>query len=180
MKKVYLFVVKSMICMILFLVLGIICKLNYNYREYIQRMLYHEYFDFSNIKSFYDRYLGGVFPIDNISNRGVTPVFDEGLIYKDVIDYDKGAMLEVDYNYLVPTINSGLVIYIGEKEKYGNVVIVEGNDGIDIWYGNLCNIMVKLYDVVNSSDYLGESCDNKLYVVYTKKNEFLDYEVYLN
>ena len=154
--------------------------MDYNCKEYIQRKIYYEYFDFSNIKLFYDKYLGGVFPIDGVSNKAAISVFNEGLIYSDVVDYDRGAMLQVDYNYLVPNINRGIVVYIGEKDRYGKVVIIEGEDGIDIWYGNLCNIIVSLYDVVSSGDYLGESCDNKLYVVYTKKNEFLDYKDYLD
>lgn len=151
-----------------------------SYKNYIQKKLYQEHFDFSIIKGFYNKYLGGVFPIENVSDNVVTPVFNDGLVYLSNETYEDGVMLKVDYNYLVPAINRGIVVYIGEKEKYGNVVIVEGDNGVDIWYGNLCNVMVKLYDVVNDGSYLGESCDNKIYIVYTKKNEFLNYEEYLN
>lgn len=164
----------------MFLILGIVCKLDINYKTYVQKKLYQEHFDFSSIKFFYNKYLGGVFPLENISNVDVNPVFSEKLVYQDSVKYKDGAMLRVDYNYLVPSINGGLVVYVGEKDDYGNVVIVEGDNGIDIWYGNLCNVMVKIYDVVNSGSYLGEVCDNKMYVVYTRKNEFLNYVDYLN
>lgn len=179
-NKIYRFFIKTLMCICLFLGLGIICKLDSNYKDSIQRNLYQEYLDFSNIKAFYDKYLGGVFPIEDVYNGRLQDVFNENLVYKSATAYEDGVMLSVDYNYLVPAINGGIVVYIGEKEKYGNVVIVEGDNDIDIWYGNLCNTMVKIYDGVSSGSYLGEACDNKVYVVYTKKNQFLNYEEYLN
>lgn len=179
MNRIYRYLIKCMLCIGIFLCLGIICKADISYKNYIEKKIYQEHFDFSEVKSFYDKYLGGIFPIENISNSRLVSVFNESLVYQEVLDYEEGAMLKVDYNYLVPAVNGGIVVYVGEKEKYGNVVIVEGDNGIDIWYGNICNMMVKNYDVVQSGSYLGESCDNKIYVVYTKKNEFLDYCDYL-
>lgn len=179
-KKIYYYLIKTLICVCLFLVLGIICKVNINSKNYIQKIFYQDCLDFSNIKVFFDKYLGGVFPFDGVVTGGIKPVFNEDLFYQEAIQYKDGAMLKVDYNYLVPAVNGGIVVYIGKKDGYGNVVIVEGNNGIDIWYGNLCNIMVNIYDVIGDGSYLGESCDNKIYVVYSKKNEFLNYVDYLN
>ena len=68
-----------------------------------------------------------------------------------------------------------------EKEKYGNVIIVEGKSGVNIWYGNLINYNVKLYDTVRVGGYLGEVNDNCLYLVYSKGNSYLDYNyLYIN
>ena len=72
-----------------------------------------------------------------------------------------------------------MVVYLGEKENYGNVVIIEGIDGIDIWYGNMETISVKLYDYVEKSSYLGQTKDNNLYLAYSKDGKFLDYKEYL-
>lgn len=179
MNKIYLFFIKFLLCSSLFLVLGIVCRLDNNYRYYVERNIYQEYLDFSKVRVFYDKYMGGIFPIENNINNGVISVFNENLIYDSKESYKEGVSLVVDYNYLVPSINRGLVVYIGEKNGYGNVVIIEGDNGIDIWYGNLCNTMVKLYDVIESGNYIGEVCGNNLFLVYTKKNEFLDYNKYL-
>lgn len=179
MNKIYLFFIKFLLCISLFLGLGIVSKLNDNYKNCIEKKLYQEHLDFSKIRVFYDKYMGGIFPIENLSNN-VTSVFNEELNYESFITYKDGVMLNVDYNYIVPAINGGLVVYIGEKDNYGNVVIIEGDNDIDIWYGNMCNTMVKLYDTIDSGNYLGEVCDNKLYLVYTKKNEFLNYRNYFD
>ena len=180
MKKIYNFFIKNLLCILLFLILGIICKYDASSKDIIYSKLYQDYLDFSSVRNFYDKYLGGVFPIENVFNLSISPVFNEEFMYKDYSSYEDGVLFNVDYNYLVPAIKEGIVVYIGEKEKYGNVVIIEGSDGIDIWYGNLCNAIVKLYDNILVGGYIGEVCDNNLYVVYTKKNEFLNYEDYLN
>lgn len=179
MRKFYFYIMKCMICVILFLGLAIMCKRDADYKSYVYKNMYEDCFDFARIRKFYTKYMGGVFPIEGINNRKVTSVFEDKLVYEKISDYEDGAMLEVDYNYLVPTIDSGIIVYIGEKSKYGNVVIVNGDDGEDIWYGNLCNVMGKLYDGVEKGSYIGEVCDNKMYVVVTKKNKFLDYRDYL-
>ena len=85
----------------------------------------------------------------------------------------------MDTNYLVPVLESGIVLFIGEKENYGNVIIIEGVDGVDIWYGNMKTTSVKLYDYVESGDLLGETLNDNLYLVYSKDGKFLNYEDYL-
>ena len=54
----------------------------------------------------------------------------------------------------------------------------DNNDGVDIWYGNLTNISVKLYDYVEKNKLIGETKDDKLYLVIKKNNEFIKYEDY--
>lgn len=180
MKRIYYFIIKTFICLILFLCLGIFVKSNSSYQDYIREKIYSDSISFSYFKDIYNHYLGGIFPIENIKNMDTVSVFNEKLQYSSVSDYENGAILEVDKNYLIPNLEKGIVVYIGEKEKYGNVVMVENESGVDIWYGNVCNTMVSLYDNLDSDSYLGESCDNYIYLVYSKKNDYLDYHDYLS
>ena len=75
--------------------------------------------------------------------------------------------------------NGGTVIYIGEKVGYNRVVIVQDDDGVNYWYGNMCNINLRLYDSVNLGDYIGNVCGNYMYMVYSQENKYLDYRDYL-
>ena len=86
--------------------------------------------------------------------------------------------LSVDKNYLVNVQESGIVVFIGNKDNYGNVIIVEQVNGIDMWYGNISNTSVKLYDYVKKGDILGEVNDY-LYLVYKKNGNILNYEDYI-
>ena len=85
----------------------------------------------------------------------------------------------VEDTYPVPIIQTGLVVFVGEKEGYGNVVIVEQLDGIDCWYGNLSTTNVKLYDYVEAGSLLGV-VDKELYLVYKEEGNIVSYEKYLS
>lgn len=179
MKKIYVFFTKTLLCIILFLVIGIMCKADNEWKNLVYDKVYEDNISFSYFKNFYNKYLGGIFPIENITNNQVMQVFNEKLVYDDMLSYEEGVALNVLDHYLVPVVEEGIVVYIGEKEKYGNVVIVERNDGINVWYGNVCNVNVRLYDSLASGTYLGETCTDTLYLVFSAGNQYLNYEEYL-
>lgn len=180
MKRLYVFFTKTLICFILFLVMAILCKKDVQYQNYVHSKIYEDSISFSSFKQFYNHYLGGIFPIENISSNNTNYVFSEKLVYEKASSYEDGVSLTVGYNYLIPNMEEGIVVYLGKKDKYGNVVMIENKDGIDIWYGNVCNVTVKLYDTVKVGSYLGESCDDIIYLVYSNKNKYLDYHDYLD
>lgn len=171
-------IIRSLFVIVLFLVLAILSKSNQTYKDLIVTNIYEKNFSFAKVKKLYTKYLGGIVPLDKIG-VDTSPVFNEKLDYEDISIYYDGAKLEVINNYLVPIIEEGMVVYIGEKENYGNVIIIEGIDGIDIWYGNLETSSVKLYDYVEKGTYLGQTKDNILYLAYSKDGKFLDYKEYL-
>lgn len=180
MKKIYLFLTKCLLCTILFLSLAILSKKNINYKDRIKYELYENHLSFSKFKEIYNHYLGGIMPLENITNQKTNSVFKEEINYNKISPYLNGAKLEVNNNYLVPNQEAGIVVYIGKKEEYGNVVMIEGKRNIDIWYGNICNSQLKLYDYVELGNYIGETCNENLYLVYSKGNEFLNYQDYLS
>ena len=48
-----------------------------------------------------------------------------------------------------------------------------------MWYGNLGNINVNLYDYVEKGALLGEVKDTNLYLVYQKDGKYVDYKEYI-
>jgi len=171
-------ITRCLIVVIIFLGMAICSKKSEMFKDMIVENVYEDNISFVEIKQFYTKYFGGVVPLEQ-GNDDVSLVFNEELDYKDESVFYDGVKLMVNKNYLIPVIEEGMVMYIGEKENYGNVVIIEGIDGINIWYGNINRVAVKLYDYVNVGSYLGETVDDKLYLVYEKDNEFLDYREYL-
>ena len=171
-------ILRSMLSVVLFLIMAILSKSSTTYKDLIVSNIYEKNISFAKIKKLYTKYLGGIEPLDKKITKDLT-VFNEKLTYDNISVYHDGAKLSVDNNYLVPIIEEGMVIFIGEKENYGNVIIIEGIDGIDIWYGNMETTTVKLYDYVNKDTYLGTTKDNTLYLVYQKDGTFLDYKEFL-
>ena len=71
------------------------------------------------------------------------------------------------------------MVFIGEKSSYGNTLIIQGNDGIDYWYGGITNTSVNLYDYLEKDTLVGEAKENYIYLVLQKDREFLNYEEYI-
>ena len=176
MKKIDIFIIKVLSMVIVFLLLAIMCKKDVSYRDNIYNNIYNESINFSYFKNVYNKYLGGVFPSYKINDTVKT--FNEKIRYSNSTNYYDGVKLMVDDNYLVPLIKDGIVVYIGNKDNYDNVIIIEDDDGVDTWYGNICNVSVNMYDNLEAGNYIGESCGNYIYLVYSKENIFLDYRDY--
>ena len=71
--------------------------------------------------------------------------------------------------------DSGIITFIGEKEGYGNVVIVQQSNGYYAWYGNIKE-SVKLYDYIEKGEYLGNSMSDFYYYVLYKDDKPIKYE----
>lgn len=173
------FLFKTLITIILFISALIICKSSDTCREFIYQHVYQNVFSFTKINNLYQKYLGGIIPLDNLFQE-TEPVFSEKLTYYEDTKYLDGTCLTTDSNYLVPVLETGIVVFVGEKEDYGNTIIIQGMDGVDIWYGNLENTSINLYDYVEKGTPLGETKGTSLYLVFSKDNTYFNYEEYLS
>ena len=160
----------TVICLIAF-------KKDSSFKKYFNDKVLSVNFNFAYINNLYSKYLGGTLPFSNIIPKS-EPVFNEKLSYDGESAYLDGVSLSVSDNYLVPSISSGLVVFIGEKEGYGNTVIIEGSDGVSVWYSNMSDISVSLYEYVSDGSFVG-SCSNNLYLVFKKDGSVLDYKKYI-
>jgi stage IV sporulation protein FA len=169
------FLSKFLLLTLIFLVTVISIKKDDNIKTWLDKNILSKNFSFTEIKNIYTKYLGGVLPFDNLTL--VEPVFSEKLEYKSINKYKDGISLTVNNNYLVPVQYSGIVIFVGEKEGYGKTVIIESEE-VTIWYSNV-NSNIKLYDEVKDGEYLGETIDNKLYLLFQKDGNIVDYKDYI-
>lgn len=80
---------------------------------------------------------------------------------------------------MVPSIESGIVVYIGEKKDYGNTIVIEQINGIDVFYSNIEIPNIKLYDYIEKGEYLGQTKTEKLYMVFQKDGEIINYDEYI-
>ena len=175
-NKIKIFLIKVMVCIMLFLLFLICNKKINNFDSIIYENVYSKNFSFAKFNSWYEKTFGNIFPIKKIED---IQVFNESFVYKSKKEYLDGVELEVDNNYLVPSIKNGIVVFIGEKENYGYTIILEDEDGLDIWYSNVKVMNLKMYDYVNKGDYIGEVKNNKLIMVFKKDGKKDDYQKYI-
>lgn len=177
-KFLYKVITKILICLIIFVTLLIVVKVRPELKDKIYDFVYEDQFSFSYVNNLYKKYFGDILPFENIVPND-EKVFSEKLEYDEASLYKDGVALEVNKNYLVPIMESGIVVFIGEKENYGNTVIIQQIDGMDVWYGNVNISDIKIYDYVQKGTLLGEVVDNKLYLVFQKEGKYLNYKDYI-
>ena len=166
------YIYKVLIVIIMTLIVLILMKANSNFKSNFYKYVYDTSFKFSDMKKIYHKYFGSIVKENsNVTNT----VSIEKLDYKNIEKYKDGAKLSVGRNYAIPVQESGVVVNIGKKDNYGKVVIIQQNNGIDMWYGNVSDTSLKLYDYVTKGSILG-TCDNYLYVVYKKDGKIVSYE----
>jgi len=161
---------------VLVLLVLMFSKNNINFKEKVNYYLYEDNLSFMSIKKIYNKYLGGIYFFKN--KNPTYMVFNSKLSYQNMENYGNGIKLEVIDNYLVPNLDSGIVIFIGNKDNFGNTIIIQTENNINIWYGNIDNSSLKVYDYVEKGEYLGETNGNFLYLAYSKGKNMLNYEKY--
>ena len=176
-ERIIKFINKTLMAIFLGLVLLIVMEYSPKFKTYMQNEVLNKNISFGFIGKLYDKYFGEVLPE---TNDNVVKVFNEKLSFKEKEKYLDGYKLTVNKDYLVPIIENGVVVFIGEKEEYGKVITIEGENGSTITYGNIKNTDIKLYEYVTSGKYLGEVDGDILYITILKDGEYLDIETYLS
>ena len=173
--KYYKFLItRVLLSIILIISICIFIKIDDKNILYIEKYVFKESLEFTKINNWYQENLGEIIPsVKNDTNL----VFSSGeLKAKDYVYYEDGVKINLSKNSPVSSLNGGIVVFIGEKDNYGNTLILQGNDGIDYWYGGISNISVNLYDYIEKDTLLGETNNEYLYIVLQKDGKYLKYE----
>ncbi len=169
---------KFLISLILFLLFLIGNKVSSDFKSNFYNIVYNDTFSFAKVKSWYSSNFGEVFPLNNLFPNDVM-VFNESFTYDSANLYKDGVSLKVTNQYLVPLLDSGVVIFLGEKEEYGNTLIVQQENGIDVWYSNINFSNISMYEYLEKGRYIGEANGDIIYLLFQKDGKFLDYKEYI-
>lgn len=173
--------VKGLISRILLTVIFVLTSviftnMNSKNKELYQKYVLEDSLSFTKINNLYHDLFGEV-DIINKTDPDSKTVFNS-INYKNIEKYKNSSKLTVGLNEVVNALKSGIVVFIGEKDDLGNTVIIQGNDGIDIWYSNITDTDIKVYDYIESGNILGTSNSDFIYLTINKDGEYLSYEKY--
>ena len=163
-NKITLFFSKFLVVAFMSIITLIVLKANPKLKPTFYQKVYEDNISFAYINSLYEKYFGSSIPFKEVFKAD---------------NYLDGVKIVVGNDYLIPCIETGLVVFVGEKEDYGNTVIIEQQDGTTVWYSNLKNSSVKLYDYVKKGSYIGENKDDYMYLVFKKEGNIVDYKNYI-
>lgn len=166
-KEIKKIIRKALYTTIIFLIGMILIKQNPSYKDKINNIIYKDNPNYIHLKKTYDKYFSN-------KKEETKSVFSENIAYQNREDIKDGVELTVSNNYLVPILESGIIIYLEN-----NKVIISQVNGINVEYNNVKVNNYKLYDYIEKGKLLGETIDNKLILKFEKEGEYLDYKKYL-
>ena len=141
-------IVSKLLLSIIFLLVSIILiNKSTRVKEFYLDNIYTNSWSFTKFNSLYNKYFGSL--VKDYQVPDTSSVFNETLSYSHIEEYLNGSILSVSNNYLVPVIESGIIVYLGDKDSLRNTCIVQGVDGVDIWYSNIDISKLTLMDYVN-------------------------------
>ena len=151
-KEIKKIIRKTLYTIIVFLIGMIVTKENPSYKEMINNTIYKDNTNYIKIKKAYNKFFAN-------KKEKAKSVFTEQLDYKEKEEIKDGVKLKVSNNYLVPVLESGIIIYL-EDDK----VIVSQVNGINVEYKNITINNYKLYDYIEKGKPLGETKKDVLYL----------------
>ena len=176
-KCISLFITKVLLS-IIFLLISLIYISSSSNKDIYKKYLFEDSISFAKINNWYQNKFGSIIPLEDVTVSNTEKVFNESIEYDLMEDYLNGKLLKVKDNYMVPTIESGVVVFIGNKDSYGNTCIIQGIDGVDIWYSNIDTSNIDLYDYIKKGTLIGPVKDNNLFLLFMRDSEFITYEKY--
>lgn len=164
-----------LIVFILFLL--IINKYNHALTLEFKNDLFNKSFNFIKVNKISQKVLGkDVFYYQN--NNDASLVLSSNYDSNSKEKYFDGEKMDVSTNLPIGSISSGVVVYIGNKDNYGNTIIIQGVDGYNIWYGNIKDVNVGLYDYIEKQNLIGAADGDFVYLLIEKNNKYYTYEEY--
>ena len=170
--------IKAVVVIILYLGSLIYIKQNEDNKVNFEKIVYNNSLSFAKIYNTYKKYLGDAIPFKNIFKDNTKVVSSESISYSEITKKENGYLLSVSKDYIVNSIYAGIIIKIENDDKYKNIITIQDKNGLNISYGNLKEVSVKIYDYVDKGELLG-NCDNNLYLIFEKDGKYLSYEEYL-
>ncbi len=170
-------ITRSLLTIILVLGSIIYTNLSAKNKELYQKYVLENSLSFNKINNIYQDLFGKV---DILSKKESTPVFKDELNVTRVEAYQNSYKLMVSKGSSVSALASGIVVFMGEKDDLGYTIIVQGNDGVDIWYSGVTSSELKVYDYIESTTIIGITSEDYLYITLNKDGEYLNYEEYIS
>lgn len=80
-----------------------------------------------------------------------------GKILEEFGENGQRITIEIGKDTSVEAMNGGFVEFVGQKEGFGNTVVIQHADKSESWYGNLSKVDVGLYEYIDTGTKIGKA-----------------------
>ena len=163
--------IRTIISIAIFFILYILLNNDSLYKN-VSKVVFDNTIDFTYIRSKTNKILG------KFTNKEYF-VVSEKLEYKSVEKVNNSYRFITDNNYVINSLENGVVTFIGNIDGLGMSILVRSDDGYDYTYSNIENINVKMYDYIKKGVILGSTLGNYFYLSISKDNKYYNYEDFI-
>lgn len=167
---------RTLVSVILVLLCAIFINLSDQNLILFKDHFFNDTLAFTKINELYKTYFGSVIP-EYIPES--LPVASTDKEYTRIEPFEDSYKVSLTGNTM-HFLQGGIVVFLGEKENLGKTMIIQGNDGVDIWYSNLSNVSVSMYDYVEKDRLVGEFKDNTAILSFMEDGSYIGYDAYLS
>lgn len=176
-KSIYNLINRTLICTLIFIICLILVKGNKDLKSFVYKNVYENNINIIKVEEIYQKYIASFFE-KNKNNQDILAVSKEKLNYYDLEETENGISLDVDIETIIPSFNEGIVLYVGDKDEYKDVLVIKQIDGCEVWYIGV-DTDLKIYDYVEKQEIIGKSKNKKLILNFKQNGEVVDYKNYL-
>ncbi len=166
-KEVWIFKILASVCLVL--IIAIVFR-NQSptldpAREFVTKSM-EEDFQFAAVSKWYENTFGeqlALLPTSDTSKENENPkeiqyaLPASGKILEEFGENGQRITIEIGKDAAVEAMNGGFVEFVGQKEGFGNTVIIQHADKSESWYGNMSKIDVSLYEYVETGAQIGKA-----------------------
>lgn len=169
---------KFLLSIIFLMVSIILIKSNSHIKSFYQEDVLTKQINFTKFNNLYTKYFGNILPDYTVPNVPTQVASNTSLDYTNGTPYLNGTKLETTENYPIPIITSGIIVFLGNKDDLGPTCIIQGIDGVDIWYSHIDTSSLNLYDYVTEGKILAPTEDDYFYLTIDSNGTYLTYDTY--
>lgn len=134
-------------------------------REFVAQSMEQD-FHFASVASWYENTFGEQLALlpstDNSKKNETTKEIQyalpaSGKILEEFDENGQRITIEIEKDAAVEAMNGGFVRFIGEKEGFGQTIVIQHANKSESWYGNLSSIDVGLYEYVETGAKIGKA-----------------------
>lgn len=161
---------KLLLSIIIVLVSLIVCNFDSSIREKFTNEVLEKNINFGLYNKYYKKFMSKEEETVEVSNT-----LDDIL---DIEEVNGRYKIKQDIESPVVSLTPGIIVFNGLKEDLGNTIIIQGNDGVDIWYSGVTLNGFSIYDYISKGEIIGSCNGESILVSIVKDGDLLKYEEY--
>ena len=178
-NRVLIRTISEVMISVILLLVGLIVTRNTTWKNEVYKYIYQDNISFKQLEAAYEKYFGKLLPTKEEEKDKDEVVVAEKMEYEKQEEIENGVRLIVKKDSVITAVESGLVIFVGEKEGYGTTLVLEQVDGVEAWYVGVDTKDLKIYDYVEKASIIGTSKEEKVDFYFKKNGEVIDYKNYV-